>query len=478
MTYEHITSESEDTMSRKTACTPVTHLLPRKGERILAEGVFVRNDAHSTGLNNNDLIIGTSGSGKTRSYVKPNLLACEGSFIVADTKGELYGSLRCSLERRGYEVQLLDLVNMAHSPWGYNPLSHIRFDGAAGRYSQQDIMSVVAALCPEERVDDPFWDNSCRLQLSALVGYVLEALPPDERHLGSVAALLAIMNEGKKGISLLNLLFSERGYIDSQSFAAQKWKMARGVQEADRTQSCIQGFIAEKLDHFAYDAPLHLFTCERQVDFARMGSTKVALFINVSDVDRSMDRLTNLLYLQALQSLCRAADAESDRRLGVPVRIVLDDFASNVTIPDFDRIVSVVRSREISVSIIIQSLSQLEAMYGKPRAATIVNNCDHMLYLGGQDVETAQFIGMKANRAASTILAMPVDGAYLFERGATPHQVSKFDLDLHERQLQCEAESEATPRVNGERPAVRGARGIAPEDCAEPVKDPSGREAA
>ena len=93
-------------------------------------------------------------------------------------------------------------------------------------------------------------------------------------------------------------------------------------------------------------------------------------------------------------------------------------------------------------------------------------------------IETAQFIGMKANRAASTILAMPVDGAYLFERGATPRQVSKFDLDLHERQLQCEAESEATPRVNGERPAVRGARGIAPEDCAEPVKDPSGREAA
>lgn len=465
-------------MNTTTVDAPVSRLLPRRGERILAEGVFVRNDARSTGLNNNDLIIGTSGSGKTRSYVKPNLLACEGSFIVADTKGELYGSLRRSLERRGYEVQLLDLVNMADSPWGYNPLSHIRLDKATSRYSQQDAMSMVAALCPVENADDPFWDNSCRLQLSALVGYVLEALPPKERHLGSVAALLAVMNEGEAGLSTLKLLFSEREYVDPQSFAAQKWKMAKGVQGAEKTQGCIQGFMAEKLDCFAYDAPVHLFTCENQVNFARMGKTKVALFVNVSDVDRSMDRLVNLLYLQALQSLCRAADAEPSHRLSVPVRIVLDDFAANVTIPDFDRIVSVIRSREISVSVIIQSLSQLEAMYGKPRAATIVNNCDHLLYLGGQDVETAQFIGIKANRAASTILALPVDGAYLFERGAVPRQVSKFSLNLHERELRHAAEPSADLRANAERPAACGARGVTPNDCAESIGKPSECEAA
>ena len=146
---------------------------------------------------------------------------------------------------------------------------------------------------------------------------------------------------------------------------------------------------------------------------------------------RSVDRLVNLFYTQALQELCNAADQDyPEHRLPVPVRFILDDFAANASIPDFDKMISVIRSREISVSIILQSLSQLNSMYGTDRANTILNNCDHCLYLGGQDVDTAKYISFKANKSVTNILEMPLGNAWLFERGQKPAQVEKYELQL------------------------------------------------
>lgn len=144
-----------------------------------------------------------------------------------------------------------------------------------------------------------------------------------------------------------------------------------------------------------------------------------------------MDRLINLFYTQALQSLCTAADRSPGHRLKVPVRLYLDDFAANFVIPDFDKITSVIRSREISVSVIIQSISQLEAMYGRARASTILNNADNFLYLGGTDVDTAHLIAQRANKPVSSILGMPLDAALLFTRGQPPQMVKKYDLHSH-----------------------------------------------
>ena len=152
----------------------------------------------------------------------------------------------------------------------------------------------------------------------------------------------------------------------------------------------------------------------------------MALFVNVSDMDRSFDRLVNVFYTQAIQQLCREADRNPDGRLKVPVRIILDDFATNVVIPDFDKIILVIRSRELSVSVILQSISQLETLYTPAQAMTILNGCDHMLYLGGQDVDTADYISIKANKPIENILNMGLGDAYLFERGAKPRKVEKL----------------------------------------------------
>ena len=208
--------------------------------------------------------------------------------------------------------------------------------------------------------------------------------------------------------------------------------MFKDNKKAERMHESIRGIVAEKLDTLTFDGPLRMYTRPDKVDFAALGCEKTAVFLGISDTDRSSDRLVNLFYAQALHALCVSADKDyPDHRLPVPVRFILDDFAANAELPDFDKIISVVRSREISVSIILQSLSQLSAIYGKDRAKTIVNNCDHILYLGGMDVDTAQYISYLANKIVDSIINMPLDAAYLFTRGARPRMVRKYDLRSH-----------------------------------------------
>ena len=171
-----------------------------------------------------------------------------------------------------------------------------------------------------------------------------------------------------------------------------------------------------------------------------MGKQKAVLFINVSDTDRTFDRIINAFYSQALDMLCKMADANPDSRLKVPVRIIMDDFAANTCIPHFDKTISVIRSRDISVSIILQSLTQLESMYTYAEAATIINNCDHMLYLGGQDLRTVEYIGTRANKTPESILSMQLDKAYLFTRGQQAKLVEKVNPFVEQEEEAIEDE--------------------------------------
>ena len=156
------------------------------------------------------------------------------------------------------------------------------------------------------------------------------------------------------------------------------------------------------------------------------------IFLSVSDSDRSQDVLINLFYTQALQYLMDAADRQPDSRLPIPVRFILDDFSTNTVIPDFDKIISVIRSREIYVSVVIQSLSQLEGLYSHAKAQTIINNCDHCLYLGGTDTRTAQYFAEKFNCQVSTVLNLPLDTLFIFERGSEPRKARKYELNQDE----------------------------------------------
>lgn len=413
------------------------------GYRILAQGQTVSNDTWTTGLNNNDMVIGPSGAGKTRGYVKPNLLQMNGSMIVTDTKGLLRREVGPVLERYGYRVEELDLADPLSSPWGYNPLAYIRYDRRRDCYLEQDILTAAAALVPIEDAHQPFWEMFARNFLEGMISYVLECLPEEEHDMTFVTRLFSEMGSGS-----FDKLFRELCQFAPTSFAAMRYKMTQTCRQAEKMYSSVQGILAEKLAPFAFEGTQALFRNPRQIDLRRPARERTAIFLTISDTDPSNYKLANLFYTQALHTLCAAADQSPGGRLELPVRFFLDDFASNVCIPDFDRIISIIRSREISVSVLIQSLSQLEALYGKPKAMTILDNCDNLVYLGGQNSETAQFIAEKADRRASSILQMPMDSAWLFTRGAPPVQAGKYRLEDHPRyqELPEYAASRSAPR--------------------------------
>ena len=404
--------------------------------RILARGELMSNNTRATGINNNDLIIGPSGAGKTRGYVKPNIMQCNESMIIADTKGSLAEELTPLLCSRGYRVLSIDFTDTLSSD-GYNPLDYIRYDPQRNKYNEQDITTLCAALIPLEHKHDPFWEQSARTLLACLVGYVLEVLPQEEHTLEYVVRLFTAEEEyyplGPIPQRIYRQLLQELARDHPDSFAARQFLFYNVLQGSEKTEASVQALVSKALAPLSYDGPLHMYRCQERIDFKALGREKTAVFLTISDTDRAMDGLVNVFYTQALQALCASADRDySDHRLPVPVRIILDDFATNVRIPDFDKIISVIRSREISVSVILQSISQLSSIYGYEAAMTIINNCDNCLYLGGQDVETARYIAVKANKTADTILNMPLDRAYLFTRGSRPKMVEKYDVRTHE----------------------------------------------
>lgn len=421
--------------------------------RILADNHFISNDTWQTGLNNNDLIIGPSGAGKTRGYVIPNILQCNGSMVVADTKGTICPEVGPILAQEGYKVMEINLADCALSPYGYNPLAYIRRD-RYGRFSEQDILTLAACTVPVETVRDPYWENMARIYLESAAAYALEALPEEEQDFTSVVRLSGEMGVGGK----YKKLMEELAVIDPESFALSRYRMFQSVSEnAGTTSSCIHSFLASKISPLAFDGAKKLFKNPNKINIKRLGREKTAVFLTISDTDSSMYRLANLFYTQALHTLCDLADKSAGHRLKVPVRFYLDDFASNVVIPDFDRIISVIRSREISVSVIIQSLSQLESLYGSPKAMTILNNCDNMLCLGaGRDISTARYISYQVNKPVSAVLNTPLESAWLLTRGEAARQVRKYDLKSHRfyNRLPEAARPENTKTVTENQPGV------------------------
>ncbi len=427
-------------MNKTTTYTnPIQNKLT-EGCRILAQDSYISNDTRQTRINNNDLIIGVSGAGKTRNYVIPNILHAQESMIVVDTKNSLSKKYSSYLKSKGYEVWNLNFAKPEQSVMGYNPLRFIeRCPEKKYPYNTQDIEMLCTYLCPMETLKDPFWDYAARMYMATLVAYVLEALPVNEKHLGSVESLQKMMST-----KVFERLMLEWDAAHPESYAVRKWKLYKDTASADKTHACTLMMVGEKLSTYSGDGVQRIFTNPRQVNFRYMSKHKTVLFINVSDSDRSNDKLLNLLYSQALHELCDYADASEQGRLEIPVRMIMDDFAANAVIPDFDKVISVVRSREIYISIILQSLTQLNSMYGKDRAMTIVNNCDSCLYLGGQDVETARYIGVKANKTTDNILTLPVDTAFLFVRGQKPVRVTKYNIeedDIYQELLAADAES-------------------------------------
>ena len=225
-------------------------------------------------------------------------------------------------------------------------------------------------------------------------------------------------------------MFDDLITTDPQSYALSLWRRYAITQNAERMHASIVGILAEKVMCLGFDGAAQLYRECHQVDFASMGHTPCALFVTVSDIDRNLDPLTGLFISQAFMGLIREADRQPDGSLPVPVRFMLDDFA-NLQIPQIDNVLSIIRSRNIWATLLLQSTNQLDALYGEARARSIMGNCDTHPVLAFQDPESTRVFSGRADALPSTLMATPIDRSWLFVRGRTPEQVERFRLEDH-----------------------------------------------
>ncbi|MCR5212818.1 MAG: type IV secretory system conjugative DNA transfer family protein [Eubacterium sp.] len=395
--------------------------------RMLAKDFFVNNNSHITGLNNNDLIIGASGRGKTTGYVDPLISQKCGSMIISDTKNCLYDRHANELKQAGYKVLKIDFMGRTNSNH-YNPFDFITYDKETNTYNNQDISTIAENLCPVKPDEkDPFWPRSAQIFLTALISFLLEATPDSDHTPEKLIELISECSNSKFTDSIFDELESE----SPNSFAVTRYKLFKTVSQAEKTYSCIMIVVATSIVGFDIKESRYIYSSKSDFDFTDLGKEKIALFLNVSDSDRSSDKIVNIFYSQAMNKIINYADSLPDHRLKVPVRFILDDFATNTVIPNFSKLISVIRSREISVSIILQSVSQLNENYTTYESNTIMANCDHMLFLGTPEVETAKYIGEKLNIPYYNVLNMALNTAYVFESGNTKGgiKVEKYTPD-------------------------------------------------
>lgn len=298
--------------------------------------------------------------------------------------------------------------------------------------------------------DDPFWASAAANYVASYIAYVFEALPDREWNMASVVSVYEQACEGN-----VERLFCDLRRQDPESYAVSLFRRARSTARAEKMHSSIMGIIAANLMPLTFDGALASFRKPEQIDFCDLGRERRVLFVTMDDMDRSLAPLTSLFVRQAFSSLCDFADASCvGGRLPVPVRFLLDDFA-NLTLPGFDDVLSVIRSREISCTVVCQTVSQLEARYGEVQANSIIGNCDRHLVLGFQDERTARYFSLRANKTPSTLLETPPRRWWLFERGRRGVCEPAYELERHPGYGELVGHVEAPVPASGERKEER-----------------------
>lgn len=410
--------------------------------------------------NKNVIVIGGSGSGKTRFYVKPNLMQMpkKVSYVVTDPKGTIVVECGKMLKKAGYEIKILNTINFRKS-MHYNPFMYIR--------SEKDILKLANTIIANtkgegEKSSEDFWVKAERLLYCALIGYIYYEAPEDEQNF---ATLLEFLNaseareDDEEFKNAVDLLFEELEAEDASHFAVRqykKYKLAAGKTAKSILISCgarLAPFdIQELREIMSYD----------ELELDKMGERRTAMFVVISDTDDTFNFVVAIMYTQLFNLLCDKADDEHLGRLPFHVRLLLDEFANIGQIPKFDKLIATIRSREISASIILQSQSQLKTIY-RDAAETIIGNCDTMLFLGGKEGSTLKEIsetlgketidlyntsdtrgqgrsyGMNYQKTGKELMSRDelavMDGnkCILQLRGVRPFFSDKFDITRHKR---------------------------------------------
>lgn len=333
--------------------------------------------------NKNVLVIGGSGSGKTRFYVKPNLMQMHSSYCVTDPKGTIVIECGKMLEDNGYEIKVLNTINFKKS-MKYNPFAYLR--------SEKDILKLVQTIIANtkgegEKAGEDFWVKAEKLYYTALIGYIFYEAPREEKNFATLLDMIdasEVREDDETYMNPIDRLFEALEKREPTHFAVKqykKYKLAAGKTAKSILISC-----GARLAPFDIQELRDLMS-EDELELDTLGDRKTALFVIISDTDDTFNFVVSIMYSQLFNLLCDKADDEYGGRLPVHVRCLLDEFANIGLIPKFEKLIATIRSREISASIILQAQSQLKAIY-KDNADTIVGNCDSTLFLGGKEKTT------------------------------------------------------------------------------------------
>jgi len=336
--------------------------------------------------NKNVLVVGGSGSGKTRFWLKPNLLQCHSSYVVIDPKGTIVLECGNVMLKNGYKVKILNTINFKKS-MHYNPFAYV--------HSEKDILKLVTTLMTNTKGEgsggDPFWEKSERLLLTALIAYLHYEAPVEEQNFATLLEMLntmQVLEDDEEYQNPVDLLFEELAKKKPNSFAGRQYKLYKLA--AGKTAKSILISCGARLAPFDIQE-LRDLTMYDELQLDTLGDKKTALFLIMSDTDSTFNFLISMVYTQLFNLLCDKADDVYGGKLPIHVRCLIDECANIGQIPNFDKLIATIRSREISASIILQSQSQLKTIY-KDAADTIVGNCDSTLFLGGKEKSTLKEI--------------------------------------------------------------------------------------
>ena len=427
---------------------------------ILGEGAVYSMDSRKTGLNNNVIVCGTSGCGKTMSVSEPLLLETfDKSLIATVTKRRLVYKYQKTFEERGYEVEDLNFISPEKSRICFDPMDYIRTTSDITFLAE----SIVFSDHDVNNGGDPFWDRAAVSLLSAEISYIYEAaqnpglrMPMYVRIPGRKPSFLDVLRmqdtmeirgsaTGEGVSTTLDACFhyaqkyTEEGLADFE-FALSSWNSFKELPES--TARCVFGTLNTVLDTIFTPQMRRMFGSGRRVDFEALSSRKTVLFVSSSAVNPAVHCFVNFFYAQAFKSLFEYAEQCPGGRLPIPVHLLCDDFATGCRIQKFPEYISVFREKLISVTLLIQSESQLAGIYGKADSTTIINNCDTYLYMGGMDLETGRSISTRLNAPLDDVLCLPVGREIIFRRGQYPIRTNRYDITKDPRYLQITQEYE------------------------------------
>ena len=412
----------------------------------IAEGVTHNFNSDETGRNNNVLVIAGTGKGKTTSVVFPEMLYTNNSSLVVPiSKREVLNKFREHFIEKGYAVRVLDLIDVDSSLNGYDPLFYIN--------DQSDILDLASKIVEGASSSiaemDSYWSNAATSLIAAEMSLLIEEWAYSQDESGenltmppSMLDVLALHSElvfydanrySEFTSSSLDEKFAELEKISPQSYAVSCWKTVKRL--ASKTVSCVASHVNVAYTKL-FTSQMKKIIAKPTLDISLMGEEKTVLFVVTSPVNKSAQLFANLFYASLFKEFFDLAEKQRDLILPVPVHIICDDFACGCKIPRFPEYISILRSCGVSVTILIQSETQLADMYGFAGANTIVDNCDTMLYMGGMSLQTCSNMSRRVNMPLEDIISMPIGVVYVVRAGEKPQKTNRYNTYADERYRQ------------------------------------------